>query len=303
MPHEPTNGEPTMNNPYVSCKVDGEVAVITMNKPPVNGLGFDLRNGVAEALDEANANAAVKAIVLAGTPRAFSGGADVTEFGTPKALRAPNLRVVIACSRQPQPIAAIPASASWGCAGDGRDFRSRPTRLACRVKLDLLPGRREGCRVWSGSGGDEHHRSGDPVPAVVQGHAADRRSPRATCCRRDRVRAPASRAPAMKRCAQGARSAGRGLLQFARQHGRCRGEELPGAGSGGGGGPLQQPTRRALSANLSRDGASARCAMYSLPRAAATIPDMATTRRNGWHDGSGSITVNFERRHPGGALR
>ena len=42
-----------MNNPYVTCTVDGEIAVIVMNKPPVNGLGYDLRNGIAEALDEA----------------------------------------------------------------------------------------------------------------------------------------------------------------------------------------------------------------------------------------------------------
>ena len=67
------------SNPFVSVVVDGEVAVVTMNKPPVNGLGAELRSGIANALDAANANVAVKAIVLTGTARAFSGGADIRE--------------------------------------------------------------------------------------------------------------------------------------------------------------------------------------------------------------------------------
>ena len=80
---------------YVKYEVHGEVAVLTMNKPPVNGLGADLRAAIVAALGRANADVAVHALVLTGSPRAFSGGADVTEFGTPKAAREPNLRVVI----------------------------------------------------------------------------------------------------------------------------------------------------------------------------------------------------------------
>ena len=45
---------------------DGEVAVITLNNPPVNGLGYELRSGILQGLDEANADAQVKAIVLIG---------------------------------------------------------------------------------------------------------------------------------------------------------------------------------------------------------------------------------------------
>ena len=79
----------------VSISVRGQVAVLTMDRPPVNSLGYDLRVGIADALDQANANAAVQAIVLTGTARAFSAGADVTEFGTTKGGMEPNLRVVI----------------------------------------------------------------------------------------------------------------------------------------------------------------------------------------------------------------
>ena len=45
-------------------KVHGDVAVITLNNPPVNGLGHETRIGITNALAQANADAAVKAVVL-----------------------------------------------------------------------------------------------------------------------------------------------------------------------------------------------------------------------------------------------
>ena len=137
----------TMNTPCVTCSVDGEIAVIAMNKPPVNGLGFELRSGIALALDEANENAAVKAIVLTGTPRAFSAGADVTEFGTPNAAREPNLRTVIALlENSTKPVVA---AISGQCLGGGLELAmGAHFRVALadaslglpEVKLGLLPG-------------------------------------------------------------------------------------------------------------------------------------------------------------------
>lgn len=137
----------TAVNPFVSIETRGHVAVVTMNKPPVNGLGADLRAGIALALDQANADAAVQAIVLTGTPRAFSGGADVTEFGTPKALREPNLRVVIALLEDnPKPVVAAIAGQ---CLGGGLELAmgchyrialADATLGLPEVKLGLLPG-------------------------------------------------------------------------------------------------------------------------------------------------------------------
>ena len=74
-----------------SYEVRGNVAVITLNNPPVNGLGYDTRRGIADGMDRANADAAVKAIVITGAGKAFSGGADIREFGSPKAIAEPNL--------------------------------------------------------------------------------------------------------------------------------------------------------------------------------------------------------------------
>ena len=132
---------------YVKYEVHGEVAVITMNKPPVNGLGADLRAGIVAALDRANEEEAVRALVLTGSQRAFSGGADVTEFGTPKAAREPNLRVVIDLieSNAKPVVAAIDGQ----CLGGGLElalgchFRvalADATLGLPEVKLGLLPG-------------------------------------------------------------------------------------------------------------------------------------------------------------------
>jgi 3-hydroxyacyl-CoA dehydrogenase len=74
-----------------SYEVRGSVAVVTLNNPPVNGLGYDTRRGIADGIDKANADAAVKAIVITGAGKAFSGGADIREFGSPKAIAEPNL--------------------------------------------------------------------------------------------------------------------------------------------------------------------------------------------------------------------
>ena len=136
-----------MKSTCVTFTVDGEIAVITMNKPPVNGLDHELRVGIVEALDDATANAAVKAIVLTGTARAFSGGADVTEFGTPNATRPPNLLIVIAAlESSAKPVVAAIAGQ---CLGGGLELAlGAHFRVALAdaslglpdVKLGLLPG-------------------------------------------------------------------------------------------------------------------------------------------------------------------
>ncbi|MFX6786341.1 enoyl-CoA hydratase-related protein, partial [Acinetobacter baumannii] len=60
-----------------------------------NGLGLATRQGIVDGLQRANADAAVKAIVITGAGGAFSGGADIKEFGTDKSMQEPNLHSVI----------------------------------------------------------------------------------------------------------------------------------------------------------------------------------------------------------------
>ena len=72
-----------------SYEVRGPVAVITMDNPPVNGLGYDTRVGIAAGVERAWADAAVQAIVVTGAGKAFSGGADIREFGSPRPWPSP----------------------------------------------------------------------------------------------------------------------------------------------------------------------------------------------------------------------
>ena len=128
-------------------KVHGDVAVITMTNPPVNGLGYATRVGITDGLAKANADAAVKAIVITGAGKAFSGGADIKEFGTPKALAEPNLlSVILALEHSDKPIVAAIHSV---CMGGGLELAlgchyrvaAPGTSIALpEVKLGLIPG-------------------------------------------------------------------------------------------------------------------------------------------------------------------
>ena len=91
---------------------EGDVAVITVDNPPVNALGQAVREGLAARLGEALADGGVRAIVLMGE-RVFMAGADINEFGRPAA--APYLPdVVDALERSPKPIVAAIAGAALG---------------------------------------------------------------------------------------------------------------------------------------------------------------------------------------------
>ena len=59
------------------------VAVVVLDHPPVNALGHALREGILTTLERANADPAVKAVVIIGSGNAFCGGADIKELGTP----------------------------------------------------------------------------------------------------------------------------------------------------------------------------------------------------------------------------
>ncbi len=128
-------------------QVHGDVAVISMNNPPVNGLGFSTRVGLTDGLTKANADAAVKSIVITGAGKAFSGGADIKEFGSPKALAEPNLlSVILAVENSTKPvIAAMHTVAMGGGLELALGCHYRICAPGCsvalpEVKLGLIPG-------------------------------------------------------------------------------------------------------------------------------------------------------------------
>jgi 3-hydroxyacyl-CoA dehydrogenase len=127
--------------------VQNNVAVITLNNPPVNGLGLATRTAAVEALQRAELDPAVKAVVVTGAGKAFSGGADIREFNSPKALAEPTLHTLIRTAEGlAKPVVAAIHSV---CMGGGLELA-----LGCHyrvavpgaqialpeVKLGLLPG-------------------------------------------------------------------------------------------------------------------------------------------------------------------
>jgi 3-hydroxyacyl-CoA dehydrogenase len=127
--------------------VHDSIAVITLNNPPVNGLGLATRSAAIEGIRRAEQDAAVKAVVLTGAGKAFSGGADIKEFNSPKALTEPTLhtliRAVEGCSK---PVVAAIHSVAMGGGLElalGCHYRiALPgAQIALpEVKLGLLPG-------------------------------------------------------------------------------------------------------------------------------------------------------------------
>ncbi len=123
------------------------MAVITLDNPPLNGLNHELRAGLVAGIDRASVDAGVKAVIIIGAGRAFSSGADIREFNTPKSTAEPTLRSVIRVVEAN----AKPVIAAIGgiCMGGGLElalgchFRvaSPGAKIALpEVKLGLLPG-------------------------------------------------------------------------------------------------------------------------------------------------------------------
>ena len=128
-------------------KVHGDVAVISLNNPPVNGLGLSTRQAITEGVEKAVQDASIKAIVITGHGKAFSGGADIREFGSPKATQEPNLLSVIAqienCAK---PVVAAVHTVAMGGGLElalGCHYRITAPGASIalpEVKIGLLPG-------------------------------------------------------------------------------------------------------------------------------------------------------------------
>ncbi|MEY4751858.1 MAG: hypothetical protein RIQ60_4072, partial [Pseudomonadota bacterium] len=125
----------------------GDVAVVTLDNPPVNGLGYATRVEFAAAIERAAADASVRAIVVTGAGKAFSGGADIKEFGSPKAIAEPNLLSLISlvesCAKPV--VAAIHTVAMGGglelALGCHYRVAAPGTKVALpEVKIGLVPG-------------------------------------------------------------------------------------------------------------------------------------------------------------------
>jgi 3-hydroxyacyl-CoA dehydrogenase len=126
---------------------DGNIAVITMDNPPVNGLGQELRVAVIAGLDRAVADPGIEAIVLMGANGVFSGGADIRQVDTPKYWAYPRtIELAHYLDQVGKPVVAAIGKLAMGGGLElamGCHYRVavRDARLALpEVKLGLLPG-------------------------------------------------------------------------------------------------------------------------------------------------------------------
>jgi len=132
-------------NELVFDEKRGDVAVITINNPPVNALGADVRQGIADAVTRAGADDEVRAIVLIGVGRCFCGGADIREFGqTPIPPSLPDvIDIIEAC---PKPVVAAIHGVAFGGGFElplGCHYRiaTASAKVALpEVTLGLIPG-------------------------------------------------------------------------------------------------------------------------------------------------------------------
>jgi 3-hydroxyacyl-CoA dehydrogenase len=159
----------------VHYSVDGELAVLRVDNPPVNPLSSGVRQGLFDGLTKAIEDDAVKAVVLHGEGRAFIAGADISEFGGE--AKGPGLHECLKLMEDSPKIvvAAINGTAFGGglevalCA-DYRVIAPKAPVGLPEVKLGLLPGAGGTQRLPRLIGAEKALKfilSGDPIPGPV----------------------------------------------------------------------------------------------------------------------------------------
>jgi len=135
----------TAINEVTDLAHEGEIAILTLNSPPVNALSAPVRDGLAEGFKKAIAEANTKAIVLICDGKTFIAGADISEFG--KAPKGASLfDVQNGIENAPKPvIAAIHGTALGGGLEVALTCHYRVAVPSARcglpeVNLGLLPG-------------------------------------------------------------------------------------------------------------------------------------------------------------------
>ena len=139
----------TTINEVTTLDIESNIALLTLNSPPVNALSLKVRQGLVAGLKDAISNDSVEAIVLICEGRTFIAGADITEFGGSDSLGTEGNSlndVMHLMENSPKPVvAAIHGTALGG---------GLETALACHyrvavpsakcglpeVNLGLLPG-------------------------------------------------------------------------------------------------------------------------------------------------------------------
>src|SRR5271154_5860252 len=132
----------------ISKDKDNDVAIITIDNPPVNALSPGVPEGIAAAIDEMNGDPAVKAAVVIGGGRTFVAGADIKEFGkmTSGGRRGSLLPLLLHIEDSGKPVVMAVHGTAFGggleLAMAGHYRVASPTAQVGQpeVKLGIIPG-------------------------------------------------------------------------------------------------------------------------------------------------------------------
>jgi 3-hydroxyacyl-CoA dehydrogenase len=129
----------------IEIRTHGDILEIAIANPPVNALGAAVRQGLMKAVIDAQADEAVRAIVIRGDGALFSAGADISEFGkTPVDPSLPDTVSAIEGSAKPVVAAIHGMALGGGCEvtlGCHYRIATRTAKLGLpEVTLGLLPG-------------------------------------------------------------------------------------------------------------------------------------------------------------------
>ncbi len=132
-------------NSVVDLSIDGEVALATIDSPPVNALSQAVRDGLKRAIEAAEADGAVKAVVVICAGRTFIAGADIAEFGKPPV--PPDLSAVLeAIENASKPVVAALHGTALGGGFEvalAAHYRIAVPSAKCglpEIKLGIIPG-------------------------------------------------------------------------------------------------------------------------------------------------------------------
>jgi 3-hydroxyacyl-CoA dehydrogenase len=136
-------------NDLVRITKDNDVAIITIDNPPVNALSPGVPEGIWAAIDEMNRDGSIKAVVVIGGGRTFVAGADIKEFGKMTSGASPRrslLPLLLHIEDSPKPVVmAIHGNAFGGglelaMAGHYRVASPLAQVGQPEVKLGIIPG-------------------------------------------------------------------------------------------------------------------------------------------------------------------
>jgi len=137
---------PTSTN-TAHLQVQDKCAVITLNNPPVNGLGMELRQAISKHLIWAEEQSNIECVILVGANGVFCAGADIRQMNTPKYWTSPRtIELAAQIDTMSKPVVALMSGIAMGgglelSLGCHHRIAMHDTQIAQpEIKLGLLPG-------------------------------------------------------------------------------------------------------------------------------------------------------------------